>query len=297
MHVAVVINPVSGRRARRSTPEAKRQLAERVLSDLGVAADVRMTEGRHDATRLARDAVDHGADIVCAWGGDGTLNEVASALAFGAVPLAIVPSGSGNGLARELGAPADPVAALTVAVRGHDRRLDAGDVNRRLFFNVAGLGLDALIAHRFASHPRRGFGPYLAIATRELCLYKPVTYDLVVDGRPVRERALMIVAANSRQYGNGAIIAPGARPDDGELDLVVVRHGSLAGTISRVPRLFRGTLDRCAAVTTQRVKLVNIDAGPTTMIHLDGEPVLLDGPLAIAVRPGAILVRCAPIDA
>ena len=104
-------------------------------------------------------ALSRGATMCVAWGGDGTVNEVASALAFTPVALAIVPSGSGNGLARELGVPLDAVSALTVAIDGRDRIIDAGEIEGRLFFNIAGLGLDARIAHRFAVNglARRGF--------------------------------------------------------------------------------------------------------------------------------------------
>ena len=291
MRVAIIINPNSGFAKRREAPAVRRQIAERVLSDLGVTADVRVTERRGHAADLVRDVVDKGADVVGAWGGDGTLNEVASALAFGPVPVAIIPSGSGNGLARELGTPIDPAYAIRVAVEGRDRRLDAGDLNGRLFFNVAGIGFDAEVAHRFAGHARRGFGPYLAIAARHFWSYRPATYTMTVDGRESERCALMIVVANSRQYGNGAIIAPAAKPDDGELDLVVVQGRSRVATLVRVPRLFRGTLESCDAISMQRVRLLSIAGVREFAVHLDGEPTIVDEPLTIAVRQGAIAVR------
>lgn len=292
MRVTVIVNPASGARSKRDAAQTRTRLAERVLGELGVAVEVRVTERGGHASELARAAAAAGADVVCSWGGDGTFNEVAAALAFGSVPIAIVPSGSGNGLARELRTPIDPARALVLAVRGADRRLDVGEINGRLFFNVAGIGFDAVVARRFAASPRRGFWPYLAIAARELCTYRAPTYDVVADGRRSRERALMVVAANSRQYGNGAIIAPAAKPDDGELDLVVVQHGSIVGTLSRVPRLFRGTLDTCAAVSMQRIRSATVTSEGPVAVHLDGEPVDLSGPLEIRVRPGALIVRC-----
>jgi YegS/Rv2252/BmrU family lipid kinase len=292
MRVAVIINPVSGARSRRAAAHVRSDLADRVLRHLDVTPDIRVTEHGGHATVLARDALERGANVVCSWGGDGTLNEVARATAFTGVPFAIVPSGSGNGLARELRTPSDPTRALQLAVSGTDRKLDAGEINGRLFVNVAGVGLDAVIAHRFAGHARRGFGPYLAIAARELWTYRPATYDLTIDGRPTRARALMIVAANSRQYGNGAIIAPAAKPDDGELDLVIVDGGTLLGTLSRVPRLFRGTLDSCAAVSMQRARAITIRAAGPLLAHIDGEPLAMDGDVSIEVKPAALMVRC-----
>lgn len=292
MRVAVIINPVSGARSKRTAADNRKHLAERVLGELGVTSDVRVTEHRGHATTLARAAVDAGADVVCSWGGDGTLNEVASALAFGPVPLAIVPSGSGNGLARELATPLDPARALHIAVHGFDRRIDAGELNGHFFFNVAGIGFDALVAHRFATEARRGFALYLTIAARELYAYRPSTYDITADGDNVRTRALMIVAANSRQYGNGAIIAPAAKPDDGELDLVVVQGGSFVATLARVPQLFRGTLEESTAIAMRRARTITIASAAAIFAHVDGEPMTVETPVTIRVRPAAVTLRC-----
>jgi diacylglycerol kinase (ATP) len=293
MRVAVIINPISGAAGRRDTPEIRRRTAERVLGGLGVTPDIHVTAHAGHASILARAAIESGAAVVCAWGGDGTLNEVASTLTFGRVPLVLVPAGSGNGLARELGVPRDPERALAVAVHGSDRVLDAGTIDGRFFFNMAGVGFDALIAQRFAvAQGPRGFGPYLAIAARQLWTYHAASYEIEIDGQCTRERAMMIVLANSRQYGNGAIIAPGAKPDDGALDLIVVRAQSIVGAMCRVPRLFNGTLDTCRAVSMRRFEALTITGPGPLAYHVDGEPV--DGParLDVRVRPGALQVRC-----
>jgi diacylglycerol kinase family enzyme len=110
-----------------------------------------VTERPGHAHQLARAALARGISTIVAWGGDGTMNEIASALAYTDAALALVPSGSGNGLARELGVPFDASAALDIAFNGRLRTIDAGEIEERLFFNVAGIGLDARVAHRFAS--------------------------------------------------------------------------------------------------------------------------------------------------
>ena len=126
---------------------------------------VQLTSGPGHARVLARAALDAGADVVVAWGGDGTINEVASALTHSRAALGIVPMGSGNGLAREVGVPRGHEAALEAALTGLERTIDAGELNGRVFFNAAGVGFDAHVAAAFASSAghARGFASYAAL--------------------------------------------------------------------------------------------------------------------------------------
>src|SRR5687767_5682887 len=199
-----------------------------------------------------------------AWGGDGTMNEVAGVLAFTDATLAIIPSGSGNGLSRELKIPFEPAAAFDVALAsGHDRIIDAGELDGHLFFNIAGIGLDARVAHRFAAGGlvRRGFWRYLEITLWEVFTYDPDEHTVVVDGAAARVRALLIAIANGRQYGNGAIIAPHARLDDGRLDVVTVAQRSVPSTLLQIPRVFAGSVDRVPGVSIRCGKEIEITSG------------------------------------
>ncbi|HUU32737.1 MAG TPA: diacylglycerol kinase family protein, partial [Vicinamibacterales bacterium] len=238
----VVINPMSGVRAN-AGGSAEVALAGSVLGEAGFAADVVVTNGPGHATELAREAASRGVELVVAWGGDGTMNEVARALAFGPISLALVPAGSGNGLARELGLPLDAAAALALAGRGRQRRIDAGEANGQLFFNVAGVGLDARVAHRFAeSKGRRGLTRYAQLGAQELLRHRAEHYELSWDGGADAGHKLFIALANSRQYGSHGCIAPAARVDDGRLDLVIVDDQPLWRVLGRVPAFFAGTL-------------------------------------------------------
>ena len=233
------------------------------------------------------------ATLVCAWGGDGTVNEVAQAVAGTDTALGIVPAGSGNGLARELGLPRDPVRAFHVALGGRERMIDVGEVDGRLFVNLAGIGLDAEVTARFNQRRGgpRGLWPYVAIGIRELFRSRPRRYTLRIREGTWHEPALAIVCANGRQYGGGAVIAPRARLDDGQLDLVVVAPRSPLRALWDARHLFRGTLDRAPGVRTARVTEAEI-AGPEPMlVHVDGEAVLGGPVVTVRVRPGALRVR------
>ena len=130
------------------------------------------------------------------------MNEVASALAFTDAAIAMVPSGSGNGLARELKIPFDPAAAFDVAYRGREMVIDAGEIGGRLFFNIAGIGLDARVAHRFAVDGlgRRGFSRYLALTIGELRGYLPDQLTVTTPSSSITKPVLLVAIANGRQY-------------------------------------------------------------------------------------------------
>jgi YegS/Rv2252/BmrU family lipid kinase len=233
------------------------------------------------------------ATLVCAWGGDGTVNEVARAVAGSGTALGVVPAGSGNGLARELGLPWDPAAALAVALGCRERVIDVGDVDGHLFVNLAGIGLDAEVAARFnaRSAGRRGLWPYVAMTAREVLRYHPREYTIRFGAETWRERALLVVCANARQYGGGAVVAPSARPDDGQLELVVVRPRPPLVVLRDALHLFRGTLDRAPGVRTVRTPAVEICGAEPMLFHVDGEAVAGGPVLTVRVRPAALRVR------
>ena len=254
---------------------------------------MRLTEGPGHAFELARAAVDARVAVVCAWGGDGTVNEVARAVAGTGTALAVVPAGSGNGLARELGLPWNPAEALGVALGRRERVIDVGDVDGRLFVNLAGVGLDAQVAACFNARRsrRRGLSPYLVICTREIFRYRAREYRIRAGGETWHERALVVVCANARQYGGGAVVAPTARLDDGQLELVVVAARPPLLALRDALHLFRGTLDRAPGVRTVRTPMAEISGPEPILFHVDGEAVEGGPVVTVRVRPAALRVR------
>ena len=287
----VVINPIAGP-GRTRTIGAAVDLAKSVLAKHQYETNVRVTTGPGDANAFAREAVAGGVELVVAWGGDGTVNGAASGVAGTGIPLAIVPGGSGNGLARDLTLPFDPAQALTVAATGRVRAIDAGDLHGSLFFNVAGIGLDARIAGRLATEGhRRGLMGYVLATVAELRAYAPCAYSirnvLDADGRAltgdiVDRRALFIALANSRQYGSGAQIAPKALLDDGLMEVVVVEPQSGFRIARHLPAFFRGTLQEGVGIIMRSAASMEISCGQPIQFHVDGEP--REGPNSIALR-------------
>jgi YegS/Rv2252/BmrU family lipid kinase len=293
MRAVVIVNPIAGP-GRRKTLDRCAALARSVLATHGYTAHVVVTESPTDASRFARDAIQFGANLVVAWGGDGTINGAASALAGTSLPLGIVPGGSGNGLARDLGLPRDPARALAIAATGRERAIDAGELHGSLFFNIAGIGLDAEIAARIAQPgARRGLSGYVIATVQELRRYEPQVYTIRMGGDAgvVERRALLLALANSRQYGNGAKIAPHALLDDGAIDLVVVEARPMMKIVSRLPAFFRGTLEDGPDLLMRRATELSISADRPILFHVDGEPRSGPETVTLRVHPLALRVR------
>ena len=291
--ITVIINPISGTGGRIDIARRRAEHARALLALHGMGGEVHLTEGAGHARELARHALARHASTILAWGGDGTVNEVASEIAYRDAALGIIPSGSGNGLARELQIPFDPDAAFDIALHGTERVIDAGEFDGRLFFNIAGIGLDARVAHRFSEDGlvRRGFRRYLEITASELWSFHPDEHTIVTDGATVRRRALLIAIANARQYGNGATIAPRARLDDGRLDVVVVEHRSPLRALMHMPRVFMGQIERIPGVTMTTAVDIEVTSAQPVIYHVDGEPFVGGASLKARVRPRALRVR------
>lgn len=219
---------------------------------------------------------------------------MASALAFHDTPFGIVPAGSGNGLSTELGISRDPAAAIAAALRAAPRRIDAGELDGRLFVNVAGIGIDAYVAAQFndPTNVKRGLLGYARLVGPALFSYAPATYRITANpgGDRTAHRAVLVSLANGTQYGNNARVAPRATLDDGLLDLVIVEERSRLRTLMSVPRLFNGTAERVPGCAMMQVREVTIESDTPMTYHVDGETVLGGTKLLARVHPGALLI-------
>ena len=294
--IAVIVNPISGTGGRRELAKRRIAAAEAALASRHLEGRVFVTERSGHGQALVREALAGGASLVIAWGGDGTINEVASELAFRDVSFAVIPSGSGNGLARELKIPLNAEQAFAVALGGSERVIDAGEIEGRLFFNVAGVGLDAQVAHEFAvtGLERRGFGRYIEIASKQLFSFRAGEYEIVADGVTWRTKALVVALANGRQYGNGAVIAPDARIDDGRLEVIVVGERSALKAMTQMPMLFNGRIAQVPGITMTPAQEVTISSATAMIYHADGEPCVGGTSVRARIRPQALRVRVPP---
>jgi YegS/Rv2252/BmrU family lipid kinase len=225
-------------------------------------------------------------DVVYAVGGDGTVHEVAKRLIGTPMALGVLPTGSGNGFARHIGLPMDLGRSLRACSATRIVEIDTATVNGAPFLATMGIGFDAWVAAQFAGSRVRGLRTYAAIALRGLLHHAAADYEIVIDGRRSRHRALIVAVANASQYGSNARIAPLASLQDGLLDVVVVERLSALS----IPRLFAGTLHRASGVRMMRGRSIEIFRPAAGSAHLDGEPVTLPETLTIEVVPRSLRV-------
>jgi diacylglycerol kinase (ATP) len=307
----VVINPHSaggatGRRWREVEPLLRAALGE---------LEVQRTLGRRDAERIARDAVRAGVQRLVVAGGDGTASEVVSGLLAAGVAseaqVGVLPMGTGRDLPRTLGIPSELPAAIEALGRGTTRRIDAARVRyhdrqgaeRSVWsINVTSFGLSGLTVELVGRAPRflGGTFAFLCGALGSIARYRPAAVRILADGDPVYEgRVVLAAAANGRYFGGGMQIAPDAAPDDGALDLVVIRELSKPSLLRALPSLYRGTHVAHPAVSVTRatrIEALACDPAERVFIDVDGEG-LGTLPLTVELLPRAVTLFGASLPA
>jgi diacylglycerol kinase (ATP) len=247
-------------------------------------------ERKEDVDAIVERAERYGVDVVYAVGGDCTVHETAKRLIGRGPALGVVPTGSGNGFARHIGLPMDLRASLQSCRGGRIVEIDTARVNGMPFFVTMGVGFDAAIADAFANAGTRGLWTYVRVGLRELRRFAAEEYEIEVDGKRIRKKAMFVTVANASQYGNNVRIAPLASLQDGLLDVVIVDDLSLLQTLALVPPLLRGTFHHSPHVTTLQGTHVVIRRAAPAPAHLDGEPVSLPERLEIEIVPRSLRV-------
>jgi len=282
-----ILNPRAGLAAARARAALERSPHWRGL-------EVRLTTAPGDARRFASEAAAAGAEIVLAIGGDGTANETAWGLLGTSTVLGLVPMGSGNGLARTLGVPLRPDAALAVLAEAVPRAMDVGMVNGRPFLNVAGAGFDAQVGLDFHEHGRRGgrrgVFTYVWLAFLRIMKYRAESWVLEAGTQKFEGRAYIVALVNGRQYGGGAVLVPGARLDDGLFDIVVIEDASALEMAWNAQRLFFGTLAQYRRYRHVAAAQATLVAPGTVPYHRDGEPESTPGRLEVSILPRALRI-------
>jgi YegS/Rv2252/BmrU family lipid kinase len=284
--VQLLVNPAAGAgRAARARPAVEARLRA-----LGVAFSIELTRDLAHARELATRAARAGRTVVTL-SGDGVLGAVAGALREvpGAV-LGVLPGGKGNDFARAVGIPLDAAEACEVVARGQARPVDLGDAGGRTFVGIASLGFDS-DANRFADALPARFGRavYVIGAMRALVRSRPAGFEVDVDGERLAFRGWTVAVANSGLYGGGMLLAPGARLDDGRLDVVLLSATGRGRLVRVLPKVYRGTHVDESFVHVLRGAEVRVSADRAFTVYADGEPV---GELPMIVRavPGAVRV-------
>jgi YegS/Rv2252/BmrU family lipid kinase len=223
-------------------------------------------------------------------GGDGTVNQVAKSVLNTGAALGIIPTGSGNGLARSLGLSMDTRAALKQILAGRTSVIDSGTVNSIPFFCTSGTGFDARIGHLFATSDERGLKTYIKITLLEFFRYKARNYTLTMNGEKIQRKAFLIAVANAGQYGNDFYIAPLANLHDGLFHVVVLKPFGFLTVWGLLVNILRKKAHQSRFVETYTTDRLIIERESPGEMHYDGEPALQGAQLVFENHPKSLKV-------
>lgn len=285
-HIRFIINPNSGKKRKKRIPD----IIERKLNHDLFSYDIIYTEYKEHAKELVKEAIQEKVDIICAVGGDGSVHEIGTSLIDTNIKLAIIPKGSGNGLARHMKIPRQTLFAVKCINENNYQLIDTVSVNTTAYLGVAGVGIDALIAEKFDSTEKRGLKGYVKIVMKEYFKYKSINVRFQLDDQEEKNESVFICSiANGSQFGNGFVISPESIIDDGYLEFFRLRKINFFEIPFIALRFFNGTIhkSRFAKLTKFKEGVISIDQN---VIHMDGEPKKVEFPLYIKVKPKSLLV-------
>jgi YegS/Rv2252/BmrU family lipid kinase len=283
-------------------PSSAHGRALKLLSEVEAALDARRVPFRVTRTRDLDDGVGRAllaadaGEVPVVLSGDGMIGAVGGALAGSETPLGIVPAGRGNDLARVLGIPEDPTAAVANLAAGHTRRIDVGEANGKRFLGIASTGFDSE-ANRLANETKllRGNLVYAYAGIRTLLGWKPARFTIRVGEERLRVSGYSVSAANNRAHGGGMMLAPDADLADGEFDVVTIGAVGKLRFLANLPKVFKGAHVEEDEVQVFRTPRLELSANRPFAVYADGEH-LTDLPASLRVLPRALSVIAPPQD-
>lgn len=285
--IRFIINPISGGVKKAKVPQMIEQHLNHDLFDY----DIAITQYKRHAKHIAAESAKEGIDIVCAVGGDGSVHEVGTALIGSKCHLAIIPTGSGNGLARHLKIPLKTPLAIQNINELNSIRMDTGLANDRPFLGVGGFGFDAFIAKRFDEYHIRGFWGYTQLVYEEYFSYNPPKIIVKTEAETIKGNFLLCSIANSSEFGNGFCISPKSTVVDGKMELVMLRRFAWWRTMGVVGRFFMKRIEVSRFIKILSFEKVRIYI-ETPLAHYDGEPFEVQKEINIEVVPSSLYVLC-----
>lgn len=284
MKALFIINPVAGGAS--SVKRIREAIVEAFKSEDGIY-EIQVAKAKGDTFKLSLGAVKRGYEAVIACGGDGTVHEAAGPLVNTDTMLGVIPCGSGNGFAKSLGIPFDLAAGMELIKKWKPRPIDAGVIGDRYFFSTAGMGFDAHLSKKyndgFLSKRLRGLLPYFPLAVWEFYRFKPRPLRMKMDNNLLTETPFILTFANIERYGGQAVIAPGAVPDDGFLDVCTVPEIGLLDALDLVKKLFNGRIAAFKGYRCMRASNIDIAGEGMAFVHADGEPFQWQGGISVKV--------------
>ena len=281
--ILFIVNPISGHHDKSEFPSIVEELIDKDKYDYTIT----LTEYGGHAAELTKKAIEDEYDIIVAVGGDGTINEVATNMIGARQTFAIVPYGSGNGLARHLHLPLKPKKVITEVInKGVKSKIDTATMNGVPYVSIAGVGFDAIIADYFAKDPNRGLKTYVKLVTEKYFHFKPEKYHLILDDKEELDcEPLFISFANSNQFGFNAAVSPHASLNDGLLDVCIFKKPSFLAVPFVAERLLTKRIDKTHFVDIHKASKIKVIREKEDFANIDGEAVMMKKDVVVEIKP------------
>lgn len=288
--ILCIVNPIAGKGNSQDIIEQVNALIDKKKYDVYFE----VTGYKGHAFKIAEYFKDKGIKKIIAIGGDGTVNEISSAIINTGISLGIIPTGSGNGLARCLSIPLNIKNAIEILNNPGIKRIDSGKINDKYFFCNAGIGFDAHVGRIFNKSKIRGFKSYIKTTIQEYLKYKPRKYKLEIDNKKIKVKSFLIAFSNIGQYGNNVYIAPDAKVDDGLLDVCILKPFPKSKMLSIGIRLVRKTINKSKYLEVIKCKNVTLKSKKKIKLHCDGESFKTTKKVWIKIVPESLPVMVNP---
>lgn len=266
--IIFIVNPISGLGKQKGIDKTITEIAAKYKANV----TIEFTKHAGHAFEIALQAVKNKINTVAIVGGDGSVNEVGKALMHTETNLGIIPSGSGNGLARHFNIPLDTKKAIERVFTGKTIVMDVGKIEDHIFLSTAGFGFDAQVAHVFSQQKKRGFRTYIKTVRKELFKFKP--FEFTLTNEKITDKAFMLSVANIPQFGNNFTINPNATENDGLLNCTLIKPFPKYKIPLLTSRFFKKSIHNSRYFTEWLAPGFEFEI-PHLTAHVDGEPIVL----------------------
>ena len=283
--VLVLINPKSGV----GGPHRYITAVEKTWDTPERDVSFQFSQSAEDGANKVRRAIGRGTDTVLVVGGDGMVNTIGCELVGTDVKLGVLPAGSGNGFARHFQIPLSPDAAAKALLNGHTQRIDVGKANDRLFFVTCSMAWDGALVESFEKYPFRGLVPYVLAGAQQLLEYRAQPFQAEIDGEHMEfKHPLIFTVANLSQFGSDVLVAPDAKADSGDLELVAIEKKDIPLVVSQIHRFIEKTFHHHPMVTNRHFKTMTVHRENPSPLQIDGELMKAEANVHIEVLPSAL---------
>ncbi|MDB5119809.1 MAG: hypothetical protein JWN56_1027 [Sphingobacteriales bacterium] len=283
--VLFIINPKSGSRQEKHLTNIIADQAKQSKFNFKIYA-----MNGDDEVIIKREIDQYKPEIIAAAGGDGTINFIAGILQNTGISLLIIPFGSANGMAKELGVGNNIELAISLLEKGVEKSIDLLTINGRTCIHLADVGLNARIVKRFEADPKRGIRTYAKHLLAEMFLLKVYTFQIQCDGKEFKRKAVSLTFANASKYGTGAVINPEGQIDDGQFELVIVKPFPQIKLLSIAWKMFMNKLHTSDYVEIIKCSKAKIFSRRKTTLQIDGEVIGKVKQIDIEILPKSLKV-------